>query len=56
MLDETVSVIVAAVDCPSAITAPCRFQVTVNGPLALVRLKLLMLKLSVMAATPRSST
>lgn len=52
MLADTVKVIVAAIDCLGAITAPCLFQVIVNGPLALVGLQLQVVILSVNDAVP----
>ena len=52
MLEDTVSVSVAAVDCPGASTVPCWFQVTVKGPLAVVGFQLLVVILSVNEADP----
>ena len=51
-LEDTVSVSVAAVDCPGASTVPCRFQVTVKGPLALVGFQLLVAMLRVNEVDP----
>jgi hypothetical protein len=52
MLEDTVNVSVAAVDCPGASVVPCLFHVTVIGPLALVGFQLLVVMPSVNVAVP----
>ncbi len=47
MLDDTLSVITAAVDCPGVSTVPSLFQLMVIGPLALTGFQLLVVMLSV---------
>jgi hypothetical protein len=52
MLEDTDSVIVAAVDCPDVRVVPLLFQVIVSGPLALVGFQLLAAMLSVKEDPP----
>jgi hypothetical protein len=52
MLEDTDSVIVAAVDCPDASKLPSLSQVIVNGPLAFVGFQLLVAILSVNETPP----
>ena len=47
MLDDTLSVITAEVDCPGDNVAPSLFQVMVTGPLALVGFQFPVVMLSV---------
>jgi hypothetical protein len=52
MLEDTVSVMIAAVDCPAASCVPCWFQVTVMYVLAPAGFQLLAAKFRVIVPVP----
>ncbi len=52
MLDETVRVSVAAVDCPACNVSPCLFQVTATYAAALGGVQLVTVMLRVIGAVP----